>query len=219
VRCCRKRRAYLGSRRYSHNRIIVGFYCRGLGDSCPLFPSGNLGFGCGFVYSNGSTFILNDLLSYPASYTLIDALDINDFGQIVGTAEPTTQTADGTTVPSGQGFYVYVATPQLRFVPWPIRWPVSGWPWYWRPPGWAGPITGPPWPGYSGSLSAPLSPEVIAATREQASRMRTTGKGSSPLQLQTMLDAHRARLFRLSALRRKRLSRRRASPRRRKRKA
>jgi hypothetical protein len=162
-------------------------------------------WGNAFVYSNGSMFNLNDLLRYPSSYYLIDAMDINDLGPIVGTA-----------LLSPHGYYAYVATPHQLWVPKPpITWPPipvwppwsNPWPIGWWPPGW-----GNTWPYPVGGN---LPQEIAAELREQASRMPTTGRRPSARQLEKMLDAHRARRLRGLARRRKRPSRRRASQRRR----
>jgi hypothetical protein len=177
------------ARAINSSNTIVGY-------SAPQDPQpGWPPWGYAFVYSNGSFHNLNDLLSAANSYYLIDAMDINDLGQIVGTA-------------FGNGrLCAYVATPHVVFAHWPVAW----WPWTWGsiPWNWT-------WPPYSN----PLSPQIItAALREQASRMPITGKTPSPRQLQKMLDAHRAQVFHSSVARRKDESRRRTARRRRKRKA
>lgn len=136
-----------------------------------------------FVSYNGvGTFDLNDLLTRPHSdYTLIDAMDINDAGQIVGTAvlgppdQPT-------------GVYPYVATPFHPARSWPP--PVWQWPWGWLPyPGL------PPYPGFPSNPFGPSSPMIRLSS--PVSGMPITGE--QPPDLQKMMAAHRARISRPTA--------------------
>lgn len=134
---------------------------------------------CAFVYysGDGTAFDLNTVLGAPTPYYLMDAMDINESGQIVGTATlgPVDQPTD---------FYAYIATPYE--LPSPPLGPVRSWPfpiWVW-PWGWL------PNPGIPPSSFGPSPLLRLAA---QISRIPITGKRRD---LQKMLSAHRARIAR-----------------------
>jgi len=148
---------------------------------------------CAFVSYNSPaprswlTFNLNDLLSASTPYTLVDAMDINEAGQIVGSA--VLGPLDKIT-----GVYAYVATPFT--VPPPPQGPVRRWPvpiWLW-PWGW---LPGPVPPSFFG-------PSPLVRLPSPISRIPITGKRASDLQ--KMLAAHRARIFRSTESKKRRLT-------------
>jgi uncharacterized membrane protein len=151
------------------NNTIVGF--------CNSQNEFDLG---AFVYYDGNTtaFDLNTVLGAPTPYFLVDAMDINESGQIVGTA--TLGPIDQPT-----GVYAYIATPYE--LPPPPHGPVRSWPmpiWVW-PWGWL------PYPGTPPSFFPPTSPMLRLAA--QIPRIPITGKRRD---LQKMLSAHRSRITR-----------------------
>jgi hypothetical protein len=141
---------------------------------------------CAFVSYNGAPALnLNDLLLDSTPYTLIDAMDINEAGWIVGTA------VSGP-VDQPTGVYAYWASP-ITVSP-PPHGPIRGWPpgpiWVWGFGGWL-PYPGiyPPW--LSGNH---VVPSPMLRLSSSISRRPISGKG--PSYLQKMLAAHRARIFR-----------------------
>jgi hypothetical protein len=126
---------------------------------------------CAWVSYNGEPALnLNDLLAVPSEYTLIDAMDINEAGQIVGTAD------------NGTDVYAYVASPFT--VPPPPPGPVRAWPfpiWVW-PWGWL------PSPGIPPSQFPGPSPQIGFASL--TSGMPITGKRFSRLQNNEKRTSH-----------------------------
>jgi hypothetical protein len=139
------------------------------------------------VYYDGELHDLNTLLSGPGPFHLMDAVDINESGQIVGSAITISGPPQAMS-----GIYAYIATPNtLPPTPGPStpRGPVRSWPtpiWAW-PWGWL------PNPGIPPSQ---FGPSPMLALASQISRMPITGKRPN---FQKLLAAHRARITRRTA--------------------
>jgi hypothetical protein len=142
---------------------------------------------CAFVSYNGAAALnLNDLLWASTSYTLIDAMDLNEAGWIVGTA------VSGP-VDQPTGVYAYLATPFTVAPPWqgPVRsWPPPVWVWPW---GWL------PYPGIPPRLFGPDPLLRLSSLRLSSPNSRIPISGKGPSHLQKMLAAHRARILRPTA--------------------